>query len=69
MKQRLRRRQPFIRVDIAPRLPGTLGLRSKQGVVPCSLIELVLRSRLWLIPPGIKTNLHILVMGSGGRIA
>ena len=69
MKQRLRRRQPFIRVEISPRLPGTLGLRSKQGTIPYSLLESVLHSRLWLILPGIKTNLHILVMGSGGRMA
>ena len=59
----------FSCVDISPRLLGTLDLRSTQGVVLYSLLESVLHSQLWLIPPSIKTNLHLLVIGLGGRIA
>ena len=69
MKQRSRRRRSFPCMDISPWLPGTLDLRSKQGAVLYSLLESVLHSRLWLILPSIKTKLHLLVMGSKGRIA
>ena len=69
MKQRSRRRRSFPCMDISPWLPGTLDLRSKQGAVLYSLLESVLHSRLWLILPSIKTKLHLLVMGSRGRIA
>ena len=59
----------FSCVDISPKLPGTLDLRSTQGVVLYSLLESVLHSQLWLIWPSIKTNLHLLVIGFGGRVA
>ena len=54
-------------MDILPQLPETLGSRSKRGAIPYFLLELALQSWPWLIPLGIKTNLHLSVMGSGGE--